>query len=842
MKVKKIISFIVISVIFLSSAGRILAQDISCISCHLTEPKNKTFHKINGQSEYAVGIMDKGQIANNSFNYGEIANFLATGMKNGGHWPRSADFERQYFFGLGLLVAINEHNVISTATQMTSTIQDWLPPDNSLGLYYSGDKTASDGTPFQATSDLEDTWLYGYNNGDLWVDDPTTRYWPGHYRIDTQHPDFPNTLVEHEGRFTSDRDIYAVYNDHYNTKGEVGITVEQTGYSYGRPYAEDFLFFELKIHNTSAVNLDSVYIGLYSRMRPDFDNKDYVHFEDSDNDGKKDLIITYDVNNYANQTSWSKSSYKDPMGMVGLRIYDTPMNMGVTDFHHFAKEYSPLSDEELWALMTSKKDNSSLEYSLDCYFHGDNQKIDDTSEEHRGDYYPESLNEDVTPPFSQMEEGAGVNTIISVGPFTLSADSMVVLSFGLIMGNSGKVFNEPDFSDLNKNVQSANEMYKNYFLGYSAPDAPKVSGVSGDESATLYWSADPSEFSKDDATGLIDFEGYKIFRSDDQGLSWGNPITDANGEIIGYAPIAIYDIVDGVNGIDPAYPQNLGDDSGLAHSFKDKGLMNGHNYWYSVTSYDKGNQDPNNLLQSFTNPIGSDTLESHLVSVIPGVAATTLIEASVPDDALTAVGGVADGTVKIRLLDPDLITGDDYELSFTTNIIDANDTRVLILVNTSTSDTLLVNQLLSDESGDNIPVTEGFRLYVKDIDDGTGFSNTIHYEFTTTAQSYSTSSSLGENALSELRVVPDPYIVSNSVETGEFGKRLKFNHLPDKCTIKIFTLTGDYIADIEHDAPTGYEFWNMRTKNDQYLAAGVYLYYATTPDGDIKKGRFLVIR
>ena len=34
----------------------------------------------------------------------------------------------------------------------------------------------------------------------------------------------------------------------------------------------------------------------------------------------------------------------------------------------------------------------------------------------------------------------------------------------------------------------------------------------------------------------------------------------------------------------------------------------------------------------------------------------------------------------------------------------------------------------------------------------------------------------------------------------------------------------------------------MRTKNDQIIAPGVYLYYAKTPDGDEATGRFLVIK
>ncbi|MCK4639937.1 MAG: hypothetical protein KAU06_01245, partial [Candidatus Marinimicrobia bacterium] len=122
------------------------------------------------------------------------------------------------------------------------------------------------------------------------------------------------------------------------------------------------------------------------------------------------------------------------------------------------------------------------------------------------------------------------------------------------------------------------------------------------------------------------------------------------------------------------------------------------------------------------------------------------------------------------------------------------------------------------------------------------FKPGIYYTFNTVAQKEKDRADMG-NPLDNVRVVPDPYVVTNSWETNEFGKKLQFNHLPSKCTIKIYTLVGELIATIEHDSPSqAYEFWNMRTYNDQFIAPGVYLYYISTPDGDKALGRFLVIR
>ncbi|MCK4296319.1 MAG: hypothetical protein KAX28_06655, partial [Candidatus Marinimicrobia bacterium] len=198
----------------------------------------RSLYKTTGFSEKAVGVMDKGQLQNNTSNFGDLASFHVW-FTNAAHWPRTAESNRQYAFGLGLVVAVNDTNVIETVTQSQTKAQDWLPPDDAAGRHYSGEITAvSDQTPFQASSDFRETWPYGYydENGS-WIT-TTERIWPGHFRMDVNNLNFPDTLVERENEFTSDRDIFCIYNDDYNSRSRVGIKVEQTAYSYGRPYAE----------------------------------------------------------------------------------------------------------------------------------------------------------------------------------------------------------------------------------------------------------------------------------------------------------------------------------------------------------------------------------------------------------------------------------------------------------------------------------------------------------------------------------------------------------------------------------------------------------------------------
>ncbi|MCK5520945.1 MAG: hypothetical protein KAI81_07520, partial [Candidatus Marinimicrobia bacterium] len=463
-----------------------------------------------------------------------------------------------------------------------------------------------------------------------------------------------------------------------------------------------------------------------SKFRPDYDNHDYVNFVDSDGDGIKDLIVIYDINNAADQV-WNLTADKDPLGMVGLRIYDTPHDMGVTNFHHFANEVKPGTDEEIWAIMTSDTASSALKNS-DFYFHGENYRIDNTDEDNRGLYYPATTYEETDPPYSAELEGDAVNTIWSVGPFSLKADSSVTLSVGLIMGDAGDIPMQPDFTDLMSNVAIANSMHELFFQGSGPPEAPKVYAVAGDKKAILYWDSDPSESSVDAMTGEKDFEGYKIFRSTDMGETWGDPITNVYGEIVGYTPLATFDLINDIEGIDPAFPQHLGTNTGLVHTFIDSNLMNGLEYWYCISSYDKGRNvmdgDEQILEQSYIYPLGSSIFENHTVSVIPGIIANNITEATAPVGNLIPTNGITDGIVNIEIMDPDKITGHDYEITISEDalkISETGDTSYVMgfnLVNKTRGDTLLLNHLFSDATEDNIPVVDGFRLKIQNSKTG----------------------------------------------------------------------------------------------------------------------------
>ena len=98
-----------------------------------------------------------------------------------------------------------------------------------------------------------------------------------------------------------------------------------------------------------------------------------------------------------------------------------------------------------------------------------------------------------------------------------------------------------------------------------------------------------------------------------------------------------------------------------------------------------------------------------------------------------------------------------------------------------------------------------------------------------------------KSELSEIKVVPNPYIAHAVWETREGIRKIQFTHLPDVCTIRIYTLAGDLVKTIQHDNGTGTEDWNMLSLNQQGITTGVYFYHVQSKYGE-KMGKFAVIK
>ena len=76
-----------------------------------------------------------------------------------------------------------------------------------------------------------------------------------------------------------------------------------------------------------------------------------------------------------------------------------------------------------------------------------------------------------------------------------------------------------------------------------------------------------------------------------------------------------------------------------------------------------------------------------------------------------------------------------------------------------------------------------------------------------------------------VKVVPNPYIVTNTWEKDTYYRQIAFYDLPDECTIRIYNIAGDLVKTIEHISDNkGIEFWNLLNESGQIVASGVYLF------------------
>lgn len=184
--------------------------------------------------------------------------------------------------------------------------------------------------------------------------------------------------------------------------------------------------------------------------------------------------------------------------------------------------------------------------------------------------------------------------------------------------------------------------------------------------------------------------------------------------------------------------------------------------------------------------------------------------------------------------------------------------------------TLLAQYDVDDDYGQNTGISHTYR--------DEGLLNNIEYYYTVTAYTLpdesidfpELESSLTQSSkvavpgtptpetVGKVAVVPNPYRGDIAYHTFnppwerppsgrdwmEQDRRIQFINLPERCEIKIYTLSGDLVETIYHDNPNrGYEDWNLTSSVGQAIASGLYLF--TVEDkrkGEVQVGKFVVIK
>lgn len=84
-------------------------------------------------------------------------------------------------------------------------------------------------------------------------------------------------------------------------------------------------------------------------------------------------------------------------------------------------------------------------------------------------------------------------------------------------------------------------------------------------------------------------------------------------------------------------------------------------------------------------------------------------------------------------------------------------------------------------------------------------------------------------ALSDIRVVPNPYYAYSSYESNGVDNRVRITNLPQRCTITIYNMSGQLVKRIDKDNELTFVDWTLKNYQEIPIASGVYIFHVEVP-------------
>jgi len=299
-------------------------------------------------------------------------------------------------------------------------------------------------------------------------------------------------------------------------------------------------------------------------------------------------------------------------GVVAMRMPGPSKKVETYDAFHF------------WMAATTPSGNGARS---DWYFDYNIRNVSDPEDSNK-DGIDDDFDHNGIPDATEGGQGYYVGTgadglqTVGSGAFTLNPGESDTLIFATVFGSSEK--------DLKVNAQRALALYQNNWKVIEAPAPPVVEVVPGNRRVKLVWNTQPETDPE--------FEGYKIYRSQDAGQTWGTKtFKDFDGGIHN-VPQAQFDLANGLKGNYRTIPQyawfDLGSDNwtqlrqvvtaedgykyfnpgDTVNVFFDNDVINGISYRYYIAAYDSGNGIMGPLENSFSN---NPSEMNNTVEVVP---------------------------------------------------------------------------------------------------------------------------------------------------------------------------------------------------------------------------------
>ncbi|RQW03475.1 hypothetical protein EH223_09910, partial [candidate division KSB1 bacterium] len=340
-------------------------------------------------------------------------------------------------------------------------------------------------------------------------------------------------------------------------------------------------------------------------------------------------------------------------------------------------------------------------------------------------YQDELVWQNITPGyFDELLENTNVELLYGSGYFPIKPGGIERFSMGILCGSN--------IDDFLTNTYWFSKAYNENYNFSKAPNVPKVTAVPGDKKVTLLWDTFAEE-SVDPISGE-DFEGYRIYRSTDPGWNDNLSITDGQGSTTYRKPIAQFDLDNeysgyaavGIKGIH----FDLGNNTGLVHSWTDTTVKNGQKYYYAVTSYDHGQPDAGIAPTECSRFISISTAGeidkgTNVVIVRPEAPVSGFKQADL-SDAIPIEGGEAVGQIGYKIINPlEIKDSNTYRVTFEDTLTSGSKftstyvTKNITVVNVTdpANPDTVINKDSNVQTGDMLPIVDGFQLQLINLDE-----------------------------------------------------------------------------------------------------------------------------
>ncbi len=141
-------------------------------------------------------------------------------------------------------------------------------------------------------------------------------------------------------------------------------------------------------------------------------------------------------------------------------------------------------------------------------------------------------------------------------------------------------------------------------------------------------------------------------------------------------------------------------------------------------------------------------------------------------------------------------------------------------------------ELLSTDVKVSLRVSKEYKTFT-DINNPTGGPNGGRPMYSWSMDDIMTQTGSSDKLTSVLdiiNVVPNPYYAYSEYERNRLDTRVKITNLPERCTVKIYTVNGKLVRTFKKDSPITSLDWDLNNAKGIPVAGGVYLIHVEVPD------------